>query len=91
MSSGKTLGPPDGPEIRTRSFLGAFNKGRDACRSGKPKRANPYPDHRTDYHRGVTFSRAYRNYWNEGWDYEMGKRWATEGLFGRPVVKEADG
>lgn len=88
MSSGKTLGPEDGPEIRTRAFLSAFNKGRAARREGKPKRANPYPDWRTDYHEGVTFSRAFRGYWEEGWLYEAGKRWATQGLYGRPVVRE---
>ena len=91
MSDGKTLGPADGPEIRTRAFLSAFNKGRAARREGKSRDRNAYPDLRTSYHSGSTFSRAFRNYWWEGWDYEAGKRWATKGLYGRPVVREVSG
>ncbi len=50
-----------------RALEGARRKGRVACRAGAPRTANPYPDHRT-WRGAVTFSRAFRTAWRDGWD-----------------------
>lgn len=53
-----------------RGLAGAWEKGRLAALDGKPDRS-PYPDRRT-YRGGVTFSRAFRKAWSEGWHHGMG-------------------
>jgi ribosome modulation factor len=50
-----------------RALKGAYRKGREAYADGKPIERCPYPDWTTA--RGsVTFSRAFRRYWFEGWE-----------------------
>ena len=58
----------DLPYTRNRVFLSAFRRGIRDRLAGKSRQQNPYPDHSTFYHNGVTFSRAFRRYWTEGWD-----------------------
>lgn len=46
---------------------GAYRKGREAYIADVPRTRCPYPDHTTA--RGaVTFSRAFRHAWLDGWD-----------------------
>jgi len=47
-------------------FKAAHEKGRMAFEAGEPMSANPYLDHRTDQNH-VTFSRAWRHAWEDGW------------------------
>ena len=55
------------------ALVAAWAKGRKAARMGKPRTANPYVDHRNA--RGhVTWSRAFRKEWFEGYDAEVSKR-----------------
>ncbi len=52
-----------------KALLAAMEKGRQARRSGLSEYSNPYPDLRTE--RGsITFSRAFRRFWVEGWREE---------------------
>jgi ribosome modulation factor len=44
----------------------AFQRGYEDGFKGKSKSSNPYPDIRTEGGQ-VTFSRAFRNAWQEGW------------------------
>ena len=47
-------------------FRTAWRKGWEARQEGLPRSRNPYLDLRTD--RGsITFSRAWRNTWDDGW------------------------
>ena len=57
----------DRPRTRNRAFQSAFRRGVRDRLAGVPPARNPYPDHGTYYHNGVTFSRAFRRYWTEGW------------------------
>ena len=53
--------------MTNKAILAAMRKGRHARIEGKP-RVCPYPDKTTDYRNSVTFSRAFRNAWFEGYD-----------------------
>lgn len=55
------------PRTRNRAFQSAFRRGIRDRLAGRSRYANPYPDLRTHYHEGNTFSRAFRRYWQEGW------------------------
>jgi hypothetical protein len=57
----------DRPDTRNRAFQSAFRRGIRDRLAGVSRRRNPYPDHGTFYHNGVTFSRAFRRYWTDGW------------------------
>lgn len=59
------------PTTRNRAFLAAYRKGREAKLAGKP-RTPPYPDERT-LRGSVTYSRAFRRYWLNGWDSAVGE------------------
>jgi len=48
----------------TRAFLSAYMKGRRAAKENVMQ--CPYYDISTSYRNGVTFSRAFQNYWLEG-------------------------
>ena len=63
---------PLAPKSLPPSLRSGWDKGYEAGKNGLPREENPYPDKRADYHRSVTFSRAWRNVWHEGWD--AGKR-----------------
>lgn len=54
------------PSNSNKAFLSAYNKGVNARNYGLLETANPYPDKRTSRGR-VTFSRAFRKYWLQGW------------------------
>jgi hypothetical protein len=54
------------PKTRNQAFHGAYWKGYEARKKGKPK-VSPYPDWRTSTGE-VTFSRAFDRYWREGWE-----------------------
>ena len=58
----------DRPPTRNRAFQSAFRRGIRDRLAGQPCQRNPYPDHGTFYHNGVTFSRAFRRYWTDGWE-----------------------
>ena len=58
----------DRPDTRNRAFQSAFRRGIRDRLAGVSRRRNPYPDHGTFYHNGVTFSRAFRRYWTDGWE-----------------------
>lgn len=53
-----------------RAFLAAYEKGRHAGLEAKDAnlaaRLCPYRDWRGNYHESVTFSRAFRKYWADG-------------------------
>jgi hypothetical protein len=55
------------PETIKGPFKSAWWKGYYAHAGGESIVDNPYPDHRTKHKNSVTFSRAFRNYWLEGW------------------------
>lgn len=76
--------PPD-----NKALAGAQNKGMAAGLAGKPTTACPYGDVRTN--RGhVTWSRAFRRAWLQGWD--VGHRRRTDGEPKPDVARgEADG
>lgn len=48
-------------------MIAAYLKGREERHLNLPRR-NPYPDVRTPAHNHVTFSRAFRKAWFDGWD-----------------------
>ena len=48
-------------------FRGVWRKGYLARMQSEPEEANPYLDVRQDYRELVTFSRAFRRAWLEGW------------------------
>lgn len=50
-----------------RAMQGAFARGARAAEAGVAADANPYRDRRGDSGQ-VTFSRAFRRAWREGWD-----------------------
>jgi hypothetical protein len=50
-----------------RPYKGAFRKGQKARLAGVPRTACPYSDLR-GYRGHVTFSRAWKSAWQEGWD-----------------------
>lgn len=54
-----------------RAHASAWRKGYEAAEGGQPASANPYQDKRTDSGK-VTFSRAFRKAWAEGWAAGMG-------------------
>ncbi len=61
------MGKSNYPEPRGRSpFEAAKRKGEAARRDGESQDANPYGDNRTR-RGGVTFARAWRRAWDEGW------------------------
>lgn len=60
-----------------RALDGAYRRGMEAAREGRP-RVPPYPDHRTRTGR-VTFSRAFRRAWLEGYDAVSGGETAAVG------------
>lgn len=57
----------------SKSLRGAFLKGADAAVCGEPIDANPYEDKRT-WRGAVTWSRAYRSAWRDGWEYARADR-----------------
>ena len=65
--------------ITNRAFLSAYNKGRMSARWGLSKSSNPYPDKR-NRKGGVTFSRAFRRFWERGYDDMKGDK-VRLGLF----------
>jgi hypothetical protein len=56
--------------MSNRALDGAERKGREARRAGVARADNPYPDWRTIGHGHVTWSRAFRTAWRDGWDAE---------------------
>jgi ribosome modulation factor len=56
---------PSGP-INGRAFVGAYRKGQQAARDGMSEADCPYEDLRDSYRNSVTFSRAFRRAWLEG-------------------------
>lgn len=58
------------PITRNRAFLAAYEKGRRAGHEAKDAnlvaRLCPYHDWRGNYHENVTFSRAFRKFWADG-------------------------
>lgn len=50
-------------------FMGAWNKGRQARKDGKPLSSCPYSDLRTGTG-DVTFGRAFQRAWIEGWHWD---------------------
>jgi ribosome modulation factor len=56
------------PDTKNRGFIGAFKKGYQARQESKP-RVPPYQDKRGGrFDHIVTYSRAFRKYWLDGWD-----------------------
>ena len=55
----------DVPNTKSRQLLATFWRGALAFTDGKPLSANPYDDVPNAI--GVTFSRAFQNYWRRGW------------------------
>lgn len=51
----------------SKALEGARRKGREAGEAGLPRSANPYPDKRSNYQNGVTFSTAFIRAWDDGW------------------------
>jgi hypothetical protein len=60
-------------KTRRRFGLNAFSAGWKAAHERKGSRSNPYPDHRNTNGR-VTFSRAYRRYWIDGYEAYVRQR-----------------
>jgi hypothetical protein len=58
--------PATAPYSDNPALNGAWKKGRDAAKDGKPITANPYTDHRTVSGR-LTWARAFVRAWNDGW------------------------
>ena len=52
----------------SKAMDGAKRKGREAAQAGKSRNSNPYDDKRGGYNNMVTFSRAFRKCWFEGFD-----------------------
>lgn len=63
-----TVCPTCGYSVRHKGFQAAWRKGYAAALGERC----PYPDHRTYYHRGVTFSAAFRRMWH------LGQAWAAQ-------------
>jgi hypothetical protein len=57
---------------KNRAFRGAYRRGQRAAEQGLPRNP-PYPDFRTGNDAVVTFSRAFRGYWLEGYDDTMAR------------------
>lgn len=53
------------------SFAGAVIKGREAARKGEARSSCPYPERVGINKSGVTFSRAFRKAWLQGYDDEV--------------------
>lgn len=49
-----------------KGFQAAWSKGYEAGEAGKASSTCPYPDYRTGYKAGATFSRAWAKYWHAG-------------------------
>ncbi len=60
------------PKTRCRAFRSAWDKGYRAGVLDQPITVNPYEDVRDTYRNSVTWSRAFRRYWLDGW--EAGRR-----------------
>jgi len=52
---------------RNKAFKRAYEKGYIARSIGTDKNKNPYPD-KLNSKGGPTWSRVFRNLWNQGWD-----------------------
>ena len=60
---------PEIPATRSKAFIGAWRKGRQAALDGRSLMDCPYPDRRCGpFGRVVTFSRAYRKFWRDGFE-----------------------
>jgi hypothetical protein len=60
---------PEIPATRSRALVGAWRKGRAAAIAGKTLADCPYPDRRCGpFGRVVTFSRAFRKWWRDGFE-----------------------
>ncbi len=57
--------PRCGYHTRHRGFQGAWRRGFNA----PPNAQCPYPDYRTNYHAGPTWSAAFRRHWLAGHDW----------------------
>jgi hypothetical protein len=58
---------PEIPPTRSKGFVAAWRKGREAAIAGLSLADCPYPDKRGGIHRHVvTWSRSYRKYWYDG-------------------------
>jgi len=68
-----TACPTCGWPLRHRGFQAAWRKGYEA----DPGERCPYPDLRAGYHNGVTFSAAWRRYWEAGRDWAEKERLRT--------------
>jgi ribosome modulation factor len=67
---------PEIPPTRSRAFVGAWKRGRQAALDGRSLDDCPYLDRRN--HRGsITFSRTFRRYWRDGFE--------SVGLFPRRI------
>ena len=60
------------PSTKNRAFRGAYRRGQRAAEQGLPRNP-PYPDFRSGKDAVVTFSRAFRGYWLEGYDDTMAR------------------
>ena len=52
----------------SKAFTAAFLKGAQARRNNQSRASCPYEDIRDSYKNSVTFSRAFRRSWHDGWD-----------------------
>ena len=60
---------PEIPSTRNRALVGAWHKGRAAAIAGSTLDDCPYPDRRAGEHgQIVTFSRAFRKWWRDGFE-----------------------
>jgi ribosome modulation factor len=55
----------------------AFRRGFEDGFKGRPRSENPYPDLRNDGGK-ITWSRAFRNAWHDGWDRGNSQRLVDE-------------
>lgn len=62
----------------------AYRRGRRDRYSGRTEAMNPYPDHRT-WRGAVTWSRAYRKEWSDGW--RAGDRMLREQPLSAPMAE----
>lgn len=46
----------------------AYRRGKAAFEDGDARTSNPYRDKRTPANNKVTYARAFRNAWSDGWD-----------------------
>lgn len=56
-----------------KAFLAAYNKGRTAFEKMGDLAVCPYADKRGNYRNNTTFSRAFQNYWHEGFQDKKNK------------------